>query len=112
MRMVLKSLPFRIVALSATIPNINNLALWLGTFSKSLTNNHISPVQTPAKIIKFPDSMRPIPLKTHVIAASMQGKNGFTFDYSLNYKLPEVLSKYSDKKPVLIVILTFSSDTH
>lgn len=95
MRIVLKNSQYRIVALSATIPNINNLSLWLRSSPSS-----------PAKVIRFPDSMRPVPLKTHVISAQMNGKNGFTFDFSLNYKLPEVLSKYSDNKPTLIVIIS------
>lgn len=78
--------PARIMAVSATIPNISNIAQWLN-----------------AKTLQFPDSMRPVPLKTHVLAVPMDGKNGFTFDYSLNYKLPEVIRKYSNKQPTLIV---------
>ena len=42
-------------------------------------------------------------LKTHVIAVPMNGKNGFTFDYSLNHKLPEIIRKYAESQPVLIV---------
>ena len=82
----------RIVAVSATIPNVSNLAQWLR-----------SSADQEAKILKFPDSMRPVPLKTHVISAPMNGKNGFTFDFSLNYKVPDIISKYSAGKPTLIV---------
>lgn len=78
----------RIVAVSATVPNCKSVAAWL---------NH-------AKILHFPDSMRPVPLKCHVIGTRMQqGQNAFTFEYSLNSKLPELLSKHSDSKPTLIV---------
>lgn len=93
MRLVLSDKPYRIIAVSATIPNTANLAIWLRCPKTS----------QPAKILNFPDSMRPVPLKTHVVAVPMNGKNGFTFDFSLNYKLPEIISKYSEKKPALIV---------
>lgn len=98
MRLVLVDKPYRIIAVSATIPNTPNLATWL----------RCPKTNQPAQILKFPDSMRPVPLKTHVVAVPMNGKNGFTFDFGLNYKLPEIISKYSDNKPTLIVILTFS----
>lgn len=93
MRLLLEHKPYRIIAVSATIPNTNNLATWLGSPAK------------PAKILKFPDSMRPVPLKTHVIAIPTNGKNGFTFDFGLNYKLPEIISKFSNNSPTLIVRL-------
>lgn len=93
MRLVLADSPYRIIAVSATIPNIPDLASWLRS----------SKTGEPAKILKFSDSMRPVPLKTHVFSAPMSGKNGFTFDFGLNYKLPEIISKYSNNKPTLIV---------
>ena len=93
MRLVLADKPYRIIAVSATIPNTPNLASWL----------RCPKTGQPAKILKFSDSMRPVPLKTHVVSAPMNGKNGFTFDFGLNYKLPEIISKYSDDKPTLIV---------
>lgn len=76
----------RIIAVSATIPNISDISNWLN-----------------AKILEFSDSMRPVPLKIHSLAVPMNGKNGFSFDYSLNYKLPEVIKKYSNEQPALIV---------
>ena len=47
--------------------------------------------------------MRPIPLKTYVLAVPMNGKNGFAFDFSLNYKLPEVIRQHSNGQSTLIV---------
>ena len=76
----------RLIAVSATIPNVSNIAQWLN-----------------ARILQFPDSMRPVPLQTHVLAVPMNDENGFAFDYSLNYKLPEVIRKYSNGHPTLIV---------
>jgi ATP-dependent DNA helicase HFM1/MER3 len=93
MRVILADKPYRIMAVSATIPNTENLANWLRCHKSG----------KPAKILKFPDSMRPVLLKTHVVAVPMNGKNGFTFDFSLNYKLTDIITKYSENKPTLIV---------
>ena len=78
----------RIIAVSATIPNTEDLGRWLGPS---------------AKVLKFPDSMRPIPLKTYVFSSVMGDKNAFKFDFSLNYKLPDLIAKYSEGKPTLVV---------
>ena len=82
----------RIMAVSATIPNAQDLGCWLGSSSK---------------VLKFPDSMRPVPLKTLVISSFMGDKNAFKFDFSLNYKLPDLISKHSEQKPTLIVLKIF-----
>lgn len=102
MRLSLQPDSYRIVAVSATIPNISNLATWL----RSAQNNQ------PAKILKFPESLRPVPLKTHVVAVPMNNKNGFTFDFGLNYKIPEIVAKYFDNKPTLIVTNNTMSISH
>lgn len=47
--------------------------------------------------------MRPVPLKTHVIGVPLDGRNGAAFEYSLNYKLPEILNRHASGKPALIV---------
>ena len=93
MRLVLSGKSYRIIAVSATIPNTSDLATWLRCPKTAL----------PAEIKYFPNSMRSVPLNTHVIAVPTNGKNGFTFDFSLNYKLPDIISKYSEKKPTLVV---------
>ena len=102
MRLILgKTRPYRIVAVSATIPNIHNIAQWLRSAQSNI----------PAKILKFPDSMRPVPLKTHVISVPMNGKNGFTFDFSLNYKLADIIAKHCNSKPTLIVHIIQNSNS-
>lgn len=83
----------RIIAVSATIPNIATVALWLR-----------DPVtRQPARILKFPDSMRPVPLKTNVIGCYRGAKKTFDFEFGLNFRLADLINKHCDGKQTLIV---------
>jgi replicative superfamily II helicase len=66
----------RIVAISATIPNVEDIAEWLGA--------------PPHAILRFDDSYRPIKLKTKVLGYQ-SSKNSFLFENSLNFKLFSVI---------------------
>ncbi len=83
----------RHVAVSATIPNVGTIALWLRDSS----------TRQPAKILKFPDSMRPIPLKTLINGYYKGSKKAYDFEFGLTYRLPELISKHSEQKQTLIV---------
>jgi len=63
----------RFVAVSATIPNLQDIATWLG--SEGL----------PAKMLYFDASYRPVPLQ-RVVVPFPPNKNAFIFDHGLNYK--------------------------
>lgn len=62
----------RIIAVSATIPNINEVAEWL---------------RVPSTLVKvFGEEYRPVPLQKVVIGFK-SSNNPFTFEKMLNYKL-------------------------
>ena len=61
----------RIVALSATLPNVEDLSEWLECESS----------------FSFGPDYRPVQLDTHVVGFNENGKNGFMFEKSLNYKV-------------------------
>lgn len=84
----------RFVAVSATIPNVGTVALWLRDLS----------TRQPAKILKFPDSMRPIPLRTQVIGCYRGEKSAFDFEFGLSFRLADLIKKHSDNKQTLIVL--------
>lgn len=69
---------FRIVAISATIPNASDIGKWIG-----------------GRTLIFDSSYRPVPLITKVLGY-MPSKNQFTFENSLNFKLPDIIKNYSD----------------
>ncbi|KAI1637904.1 hypothetical protein F4809DRAFT_602256 [Biscogniauxia mediterranea] len=90
----------RFVALSATIPNIEDVAKWLG---RDHGNQH-----EPAKYVAFGEDMRPVKLQRFVY--SYDGSpNGFIFDKLLDGKLTLLLAKHSEMKPIMVFCFTRKS---
>ncbi|KAF2203355.1 P-loop containing nucleoside triphosphate hydrolase protein [Delitschia confertaspora ATCC 74209] len=87
----------RFVALSATIPNFEDVAIWLG---KNSVESH-----EPAVSHKFGEEFRPVKLQKHVCGYQCNG-NDFVFDKMLDSKLLEVIAKYSQRKPMMIFCMT------
>lgn len=85
----------RFIAISATIPNVDDIACWLS-----------SDFSTPATVYKLNESYRPVSLNKIVIGYKCEPKQtDFKFDMSLNYKISYIIDEYSNGKPTLIVIL-------
>ncbi|CAD7089756.1 unnamed protein product [Hermetia illucens] len=78
----------RFIAASATIPNIEDVAAWLGE-------------DQPACFYRISESLRPVKLQKHVIGFNSSAQ-GFRFDMNLNYKLAAIVRRYSNDKPTLI----------
>ncbi|GAA5906230.1 hypothetical protein JCM8208_000668 [Rhodotorula glutinis] len=85
----------RFVAVSATVPNIHDVAEWLGTGAVGEDEHE------PAKVFQFGDEFRPCKLQKVVIGYPKNG-NDFAFVNGLNFKLFELVKQYSSGKPVLI----------
>ncbi|KAK3603692.1 hypothetical protein CHS0354_023298 [Potamilus streckersoni] len=86
------SSPFRYIAVSATIPNIEDIAEWLGDNKK------------PALYFKMDESSRPVRLKKIVIGYNFDEHRTslFQFDLMLSYRLAGIIHTYSDGKPTLV----------
>uniref|UniRef100_A0A674N2S1 Probable ATP-dependent DNA helicase HFM1 n=1 Tax=Takifugu rubripes TaxID=31033 RepID=A0A674N2S1_TAKRU len=85
----------RIVAVSATIPNISDIADWL---------SHES---LPATYLDMDESHRPVMLRKVVLGFPCpQNQTEFKFDLSLNYKMANIIQTYSDQKPALVFCST------
>lgn len=89
----------RIIALSATVPNIQDVSGWVRLNSHSEQN---------AVTLVFGDEYRPVKLDKFVLGFK-QTMNDFVFDSFLNSKLVEVLRVHSENKPVLIFCPTRNS---
>ncbi|GAA5835706.1 hypothetical protein JCM9279_004624 [Rhodotorula babjevae] len=85
----------RFVAVSATVPNIHDVAEWLGTGAVGEDDHE------PASVFQFGDEFRPCKLQKVVIGYPKNG-NDFAFANGLNFKLFELVKQYSSGKPVLI----------
>jgi ATP-dependent DNA helicase HFM1/MER3 len=91
----------RFVALSATVPNLQDVAAWLG---KNLSQPHI-----PAPNEKFGEEFRPVKLRKHVCGYVTSTNNDFGFEKTLDGRLPEVIAKYSEGKPIMVFCATRAS---
>ncbi|XP_065076475.1 probable ATP-dependent DNA helicase HFM1 [Ochlerotatus camptorhynchus] len=86
--------PMRIIALSATAPNVADLAAWVGDGSMTCFYN-------------ISESRRPIKIDKHVLGYNCDpNTTPYRFDLNLNYKLFEVIAKYSSGRPSLIFCST------
>ena len=90
----------RFVALSATVPNSEDIASWLG---RDFNNQH-----TPAPREIFGEDFRPVRLQKHVVGLNYKG-NDFGFESTCDIKLPDIVVKYSHKKPIMVFCITRAS---
>ncbi|GIJ92257.1 sec63 protein [Aspergillus pseudoviridinutans] len=90
----------RFVALSATVPNSEDIASWLG---KDATNQHV-----PAHREHFGEDFRPVKLQKFVYGYQSHS-NDFAFDKLCSSKLPDVLGRHSCRKPIMIFCCTRNS---
>ena len=89
----------RFIALSATVPNSADIADWLG---KNPMNQH-----QPAAREQFGEEFRPVKLQRHVCGYHIN--NDFALDKAMDAKLPDVISKYSQRKPIMVFCCTRKS---
>ncbi|KNE61696.1 hypothetical protein AMAG_06498 [Allomyces macrogynus ATCC 38327] len=80
-----QGLALRILALSATFPNVNDVAEWL---------------RADAKV--FGDEYRPVQLDRVVFGYATHGKNAWHFEKSLSHHIPGLIRDHARHKPVLI----------
>ncbi|KAL2809895.1 Sec63 Brl domain-containing protein [Aspergillus granulosus] len=90
----------RFIALSATIPNSEDIATWLG---RNSTNQHI-----PAHRQHFGEEFRPVKLQKFIYGYQASG-NDFAFDKFCNSKLPGIISAHAAGKPIIIFCCTRNS---
>ena len=90
----------RFVALSATVPNLQDIATWLG-------RNSCEPYE-PALSEAFGEEFRPVRLRKHVCGYQTNA-NDFAFEKHLDTKLSDVVRTYSQGKPIIVFCFTRNS---
>lgn len=90
----------RFVAISATVPNIKDVAVWLG-------RDHQNQLE-PARYEVFGEEMRPVKLQRHVYGYD-GAPNDFIFEKSLDGKLNLLIGKHSEGKPIMVFCFTRKS---
>ncbi|XP_056212401.1 probable ATP-dependent DNA helicase HFM1 [Falco biarmicus] len=87
--------PLRFVAVSATIPNAEDIAEWL------------SDTKMPAVCLKIDEDQRPVKLRKIVLGfPCSDNQTEFKFDLTLNYKIASIIQAYSEQKPALVFCAT------
>ncbi|KAJ1961373.1 ATP-dependent DNA helicase MER3, partial [Dispira parvispora] len=110
----------RYIAVSATVPNIGDIAQWLcmediNEVDPSTPPKHISAEQRnetcrlPARVFTFGEEYRPVPLQRFVYSYESRGDNGFLFERNLDYRLPGIIEQHSGGYPVLVFCSTRKS---
>ncbi|XP_064459339.1 probable ATP-dependent DNA helicase HFM1 [Ornithodoros turicata] len=84
----------RFIGVSATIPNADDVAEWLGS------------KDSPGKHYVIGESHRPVQLKKVVIGYPYRQGGEFKFDISLSYKVPAIINSYSEGKPTIVFCST------
>ncbi|KAI2636657.1 P-loop containing nucleoside triphosphate hydrolase protein [Xylaria nigripes] len=90
----------RFVAISATVPNIEDVAKWLGRDQKNQDE--------PARFEVFGEELRPVKLQRYVYGYE-GAHNDFIFEKALDGKLNLLLAKHSEKKPIMVFCFTRKS---
>jgi len=77
----------RIIALSATLPNLGCIGEFVGA--------------TAENVLPFDASFRPVPLTVHVVSHPKQSSD-YWFEKTLEKKVPDVLARYAGGRPALV----------
>ncbi|PVU92291.1 hypothetical protein BB561_003926 [Smittium simulii] len=101
-RMKMINPEIRFIAVSATISNIDDLALWVGQNSLQCLG---APCNTSAKKLVFGDEYRSVPIKKVVLGFS-ENRNSFLFQRNLDYRVGGIIDQYSDGKSTLVFCCT------
>ena len=81
----------RFIAVSATLPNVQDVAAWLGTSDE------------PGVHYKFSNEIRPVKIDIKVMGIPCPDSwNNFQFENNLTYKLDGIIKKHYNLKPTLV----------
>nr|WJN24854.1 meiosis specific DNA helicase [Pseudozyma flocculosa] len=95
----------RFVAVSATVPNLGDVAAWIGPNLHIQQQGALSPSKWTAEVFQFDDKYRPCPLQKHVYGYP-KGRDEFAFQAYLNHKLLELVETHAAGRPCLIFCAT------
>lgn len=91
----------RFIAVSATIPHVNDIAKWIGSSASLQPPGPRNEVETLARIFEFGDEYRPCPLERKVHGFTRRS-DYWSFQTILDSKLFEMIRQYSTGRPTLV----------
>ena len=116
-RMKLRGSSVRFLVVSATVPNIEDVADWIGNTrgsgpatvkAVSILQSHLRRIYAPKPThCQFGDEYRPCKLAKFVYGVPRRkDTNDFVFAKTLDYKMYGILQQHCDNKPVLVFCST------
>ncbi|KAL5476424.1 HFM1_2 [Sanghuangporus weigelae] len=97
-RMKARASNIRFIMVSATVPNIRDIADWIG--NPSIDGN------ASATVFEFGEDYRPCKITRHIYGVTRKNQNDFQFSRALDYKVYSVLEQHACGKPILIFCST------
>lgn len=89
----------RFILVSATVPNIDDVASWIGSYDPTRCAS--------ARVLSFGEEYRPCPLSRFVYPVSNPKRaNDWVFSSILDDKLFPILQQHSSNKPMLVFVPT------
>ncbi|GAC99202.1 potential translation-regulating helicase [Pseudozyma hubeiensis SY62] len=95
----------RFVAVSATVPNLADVAAWIGPNLSASTLNTDVLGKPAAEVFQFDDEYRPCPLQKHVYGYP-KARDEFAFQAYLNHKLYDLIEAHAAGRPCLVFCAT------
>nr|DBA11289.1 TPA_inf: MER3 [Testicularia cyperi] len=96
----------RFVAVSATVPNLDDVASWIGRATRGKTAAVTdSSEEGRAKTFQFGEAYRPCPLDKFVYGFP-KAKDEFAFQSYLNHKLHDLIAGHAAGRPCLVFVAT------
>ncbi|KAG6376315.1 DEAD-domain-containing protein [Boletus reticuloceps] len=84
----------RFLLISATVPNVEDVACWIGSRGGS---------DQPARVFQFGEEFRPCKLTKFVYGvAKPKGQNDFAYARTLDLRLFSIIQQHSTNKPILV----------
>ncbi|KAL5532870.1 HFM1 [Sanghuangporus sanghuang] len=97
-RMKARASNIRFIMVSATVPNIRDIADWIG--NPSIDGN------ASATVFEFGEDYRPCKITRHIYGFTRKNQNDFQFSRTLDYKVYSALEQHACGKPILIFCST------
>ena len=107
-RMKAYSSSIRFIAVSATIPNACDFALWIGRRENEprIIGRAEEEDDDAAQLYTFSEAFRPCPLKKVVYGYRNPGNDPWAFDKELNRKLLDVIKNHANNKAAIVFCST------
>ncbi|PWN88358.1 P-loop containing nucleoside triphosphate hydrolase protein [Acaromyces ingoldii] len=92
----------RVIALSATVPNADDIAEWVGSNATDSDIDECGSPKTTADLFTFGETYRPCPLRKYVYGYANPEGDYWKLEGNLNSRIMQIIQEHANGRPVLI----------